>query len=102
RVVVGEFNVFVAVRDDVLDRCGTSRPAIDPHSKFGVERDGGVQQQPRCSRVLETTRTQKRLVHRQKVVAIRIKRCASAIDVAERGKELQGSGKKAFPAKEIE
>ena len=40
------------VRDEVLDKCGTSRPAIDPPSQFGVEHDGPIQQQRRCGRVL--------------------------------------------------
>ena len=90
------------VRDEVLDKCGTSRPAIDPPSQLGVERDGPIQQQRRCGRVLEMAGTHERFVHRGKIVAIRIKTCANAIDVAERGKELERSGKKASAVEEIE
>jgi len=43
-----------------------------------------------------------RLVHRSKIVAIRVETCANAIDVAERGKELERSGKKASAVEEIE
>ena len=98
---IGVVNVGL-VRDEVLDKCGTSRPAIDPPSQFGVERDGPIQQQRRCGRVLEMARIHERFVHRGKIVGIRIKTCANAIDVAERGKELERSGKKASAVEEID
>src|SRR3981081_2742312 len=46
--------------------------------------------------------THERLVHRGKIVAIRIKTGANAIDVAERGKEPERLGKKASAVEEIE
>jgi hypothetical protein len=46
--------------------------------------------------------TQERLVHRSKIVAIRIKTGANAIDVAKRGKEPERLGKKASAVEEIE
>jgi hypothetical protein len=52
--------------------------------------------------VLETAGTHERFVQRGKIVAIRIKTCANAIKVAERGKELERSGKKASAVEEIE
>src|SRR5262249_37712527 len=39
---------------------------------------------------------------RHKIVAIRIKTCANAIDLSERGKELERSRKKASAPEEIE
>ena len=83
-------------------KCGTSRLAIDPPSQFGVERDGPIQQQRRCGRVLEMAGIQERFVHCGKIVCIRIETCPNAIDVAERGKELERSGKKASAVEEIE
>ncbi len=90
------------VLDEVLDKCGTSRPAIDPPAQLGVERDGPIQQQRRCGRVLEMARIHERFVHRGKIVGIRIETRANAIDVAERGKELERSGKKASAVEEID
>src|SRR5262245_30442106 len=46
--------------------------------------------------------THERFVHRGKIVGIRIKTGANAINVAERGKELERSGKKASAVEEIE
>jgi hypothetical protein len=46
--------------------------------------------------------THERLVHRCKIVAIRIKTGANAIDVAERGKEPERLGKKASAVEEVE
>lgn len=41
------------VRDEVLDKCGTSWPVIDPPAQLGVEHDGWVQQQSGYARVLQ-------------------------------------------------
>ena len=90
------------VLDEVLDKCGTSRPAIDPPAQLGVERDGPIQQQRRGGRVLEMARIHERFVHRGKIVGIRIKTRANAVDVAERGKKLERSGKKASAVEEID
>src|SRR6266478_2616264 len=46
--------------------------------------------------------THERLVHRCKIVAIRIKTVANAIDVTKRGKEPERLGKKASAGEEIE
>src|SRR2546427_46699 len=46
--------------------------------------------------------THERLIHRCKIVAIRIKTGANAIDVAKRGKEPERLGKKASAVEEIE
>jgi hypothetical protein len=43
-----------------------------------------------------------RFVHRGKIVGVRIETCANAIDVAERGKELQRSREKASAVEEID
>jgi len=63
------------VCDEVLDKCGTPRPTIDPPSQFGVERDGAIQQQRRCRFVPEMA-----CIHER-------------IDIADRGKELERSRK---------
>ena len=52
--------------------------------------------------MLEMAGIHERFVHRGKIVAIRIKTGANAIDVAERGKELERSGKKASAVEEID
>ena len=90
------------VLDEVLDKCGTSRPAIDPSAQFGVERTSPIQQQCRCCRLLEMARIHERFVHGGKIVGIRIKARANAIGVAEGGKKLQRSGKQASAAEEID
>ena len=90
------------VRDEVLDKCGTSRPAIDPPAQLGVERDRPIQQQRRYGRVLEMARIHERFVHRSKIVGIRIETRTNAVDVAERGKELERSRKKASAVEEID
>src|SRR5262249_50876588 len=90
------------VRDEVLDKCGPSRPAIDPSSHFVIECDRPIQQQCSYGLVLEMARKHERFVHRGKIVAIRIETCAHAIDVAERGKELECSRKKASAVEEID
>ena len=90
------------VLDEVLDKSRTSRPAIDPPAQFGVERDRPIQQQRRCGRVLEMARIRERFVHRSKIVGIRIETRTNAIDVAERGKELERSRKKASAVEEID
>jgi hypothetical protein len=43
RVGVGE-GERLTFRHDALDKCGTSRPAIDLPSQLGIERDGQIQQ----------------------------------------------------------
>jgi hypothetical protein len=91
-LAVGEVGL---VCDEVLDKCGTSRPAVDQSSHVGVEHDAPIQQQCRCGRVLETAGTDERFVHCGKIVGIRIKTCPNAIEVAKRGKELERWGKKA-------
>jgi hypothetical protein len=90
------------VRDEVLDKRGSSRPAIDAPAHLGVERDRPIQQQRCCGRMLQMAGIQERFVHRGKIVRIRIETCANATDVAERGKEFQRSGKKASVVKEID
>src|SRR5262245_45761037 len=90
------------VRDEVLDKCGTSRPVIDPTAQLGVERDRPIQQQRRCGRVLQMARIHERFVHRGKIVAIRIQIFANAINVTKRSKELERSGKKASAVEEID
>jgi len=77
-----------------MDKCGTSRPTINPSAQFGVERDGPIQQQRGCGLVLEMARIHERFVHRCEIAGVRMKTCANAIDVAERGKEFEGSREK--------
>jgi hypothetical protein len=84
------------VLDEALDKCGTSRPTIDPPAQHGVERDGTIQQQRRCGSVLEMARIHEGFVHHGEIVGICIQTGANAIDIAKRGKELERSGKKAF------
>jgi len=79
-----------------------SRPAIDAPAQFGVERDRPIQQQSRYGRVLEMARIRKRFVHRSKIVGIPIETRTDAVAVAERGKELQRSRKKASTVEEID
>src|SRR5438093_13019382 len=90
------------VLDEVLDEIRTSRPAIDPPAQFGVECDRPIQQQRRYSLVLEMTRIRERFVHHSKIVGIRIDTRTNAIDVAERGKELERSWKKTSALEEID
>src|SRR5262245_4549724 len=47
-------------------------------------------------------RIHERFVHRGKIVGVRIKTCANAIDVAERGKELERSWEEASAVEEID
>jgi hypothetical protein len=84
-----------------MDKSGTSRPAIDPPTQFSVERNGPIQQQRRYGRVLESAGTSERFVHQGEIVGIRIETYANAIDIAERGKELERSRKKASTVEEI-
>jgi hypothetical protein len=67
---------------------------IHPSSQFGVDRDGPIQQQRRHACVLEMARVWERFVHRGKIIGVRIQTRANAIEVAERGKELERSRKK--------
>src|SRR5258708_11307587 len=83
------------VHDEVLDKRGTTRPAIDPTAELGVERDGPIQQQRRCGRVLEVARIHERFVHRGKIVRTCIQIGANALDIAESSEALERSGKKA-------
>src|SRR5262249_49281800 len=93
---------FGLVLDEVLDKSGASRPAVDPPAQLGVERDGPIQQQRRRCRVLEMARKQERFVDRCKIVCIPIKASTDAIDIAKRGKKLKRSGKQASALEEID
>ena len=99
RIGVGDVGL---VGDEVLHECGASRPRIDPLSHLAVERDGPIQQQRRGGLVLEVARIPQRFIHYGKIVGLSLERCANAIDVAERGKELQRSGEKASAVEEID
>ena len=90
------------VFNEVLDKFGTSRPAVDPPAQLGVDRDRPIQQQRRYGRMLEMARIRERFVHRNKIVGIRIETRTNAVDVAERGNELQRSRKKASAVEEID
>ena len=82
-------------------RPGPPSIRVFPISAF--EDDGPIQQQRRCGRVLETTRTHQRLVHRRKIIGIRIKDAREApVDIAECGQELERSRKQAFALKQLQ
>src|SRR5262249_20920527 len=99
---IGVVNIGL-VRDEVLDKRGTPRPAVDPTAEptaeLSIERDGSIQQQRRGGRVLKVARIHERFVHGGKVVCIGIQTGANTLDVAKRCKELERAGKKAFPVK---
>jgi len=61
---------------------------------FGVERDGSIQQQLGFACVLEMARIHQRLLHRGKIVRIRIETCANALDVARAAKNLSVRGRR--------
>src|SRR6188768_1472213 len=52
--------------------------------------------------MLEVTRIHQCFVHRSKIVFLRIQTRANAIDIAERGKELERWGEKTSAVKEVD
>src|SRR5947209_9584841 len=93
---------FGLVLDEVLDKCGASRPGVDPPAQLGVERGGPIQQQRRRRRVLEMARKQERFVDRRKIVCIPVEASTDAIDIAKRAKKLKRSGKQASSLEKVD